>query len=308
MSQMLRVLLISIFFIVILPVLAQDLDESYEWEDEGITVDYPDDWDDSVDDNDIVHLSSDETDVFIIFDDYDEDDDIEDYIEDVFDTYTFDSLRFDEDDVLISELDDFDLSASYFYTDELDNEEFERAIVAIPLDDEIIAIAVIVPITDDEIEEIDLVFDILATLTVIGSNSSSDEDTYEFDNDYRIILDNGWAEDDELFSNGDLDVIFYFFDVDFEREDTRAAAMREVFTDVSSIDYDEDFVYFLELDNDDNAIAYYYQDEYYSMIVAFSTDDDMVIVAVAIPSDEDDTEAVFDYEQELYDFLATMED
>ena len=67
--------------------MAQDLDETYEWEDDGITIDYPDDWDDSVDENDIVHLSSDETDVFIIFDDYDEDDDIEDYIEDVFDTW-----------------------------------------------------------------------------------------------------------------------------------------------------------------------------------------------------------------------------
>lgn len=176
MSQMLRVLLISMLFIVMMPVMAQDLDETYEWEDEGITVDYPDDWDDSVDENDIVHLASDETDVFIIFEDYDEDDDIEDYIEDAFDSYTFDSIRFDEDDVFIGELDDFDLSASYFYSDELDDEEFERAIVAIPLDDELIAIAVIVPIRDDEIEEIDLVFDILATLTVTGATSSSDED------------------------------------------------------------------------------------------------------------------------------------
>lgn len=308
MSQMLRVLLISMLFIVMMPVMAQDLDETYEWEDEGITVDYPDDWDDSVDENDIVHLASDETDVFIIFEDYDEDDDIEDYIEDAFDSYTFDSIRFDEDDVFIGELDDFDLSASYFYSDELDDEEFERAIVAIPLDDELIAIAVIVPIRDDEIEEIDLVFDILATLTVTGATSSSDEDTYEFDNDYEIVLDSGWAVDDELFSNGDLDVIFYFYEVDDEREDTPAAAMRDVFGDVSDIDYDEDFVYFLELDNDDNSIGYYYEDDFYSLIVAFSTDDDLIIVAVAIPSDEDDTEAVFDYEDDFYEFLGTMKD
>ena len=308
MPQKLRVLFMSLLFIMIIPALAQtDLDETYEWEEEGITVDYPDDWDSSVDENDIVHLVSDETDIFFIFEDYDSDDSLEEYIEDAVDTYSFDRIRFDEDDVLIGDLDDFDRSASYFYTDELDTEEFERAVVAIPLNDEIIAIAVIVPITADEIEEIDIVFDILATLTVTGATGASNDNLYEFDNGYEIVLDSGWAVEDDVFRNGDLDIRFDFFEVNDEREESRADNMRVIYGDISDIDYDEDLVYFMELDNDDNAIGYYYQDDFYYIIISFSPDDDIVIVAVVTPSDEDDIEAVFDHEDEIYEFLGTLE-
>ena len=308
MPQKLHVLLMSLLFIIIVPVIAQtDLDESYEWDDEGITVDYPDDWDSFVDDNDIVHLASDETDIFFIFEDNDPDDDIEEYIEDAVDTYSFDRVRFDADDVLIGDLEDFELSASYFYMDELGGEDFERAIVAIPLNDEVMAIAVIVPITDDEIEEIDMVFDILATLTITGSSGTSNENNYEFDNGYEIVLDNGWAVEADVFSNGDLDIVFEFFDLDDEREDSPADWMRAVYADESDIAYEEDFVYFMELANDDNAIGYYYEEDYYRIIISFSPDGDTVIIAVITPSDEDDTQAVFDHEDDIYEFLGTLE-
>jgi|GEM_PF-4446605 len=307
MRQMQRLFLLSIIFLLVIPVFAQtDLDETYEWEDEGVTVDYPDDWD-VEEDGDFTRFLSDETDFTIYFENYDPDDDLEEYVEDAFEDFRFDdSVRFDDDDFFIDDLDDFDEVGYYYYSDEFDNEEFEAGIIVIPLNDDLLAIAFIIPITDDEIEELDIVLDILATLTVTG-DGSSDGEVYEFDNGFEIVIEDDWEEDGGIFSNGELDVEFFFFDVDDDRADTRSESVREIFAQNSSQDYDEDNITFIELDNDTDAIAYLYEEDFATIIIAFSPDDDVVVVAVATPSDEDDGDLVFDNAEDFYVFIESMD-
>ena len=296
---------------------AQDLDETYEW-DNGVQMDYPDDWEVSIDDNDFVHFTSDDTDMIIFFEDYDRDDDLEEYVEDAFDVYRFDrSARFDDDDIIEGEYGDIDLAAAYFYEEDLDGDEFERGIVAIPLEDELIAIAIIVPIEDDDIDELDTIIAMLATLSLEGDSLSTSlsEDTFEFDNGTQIELIDDWEEDDAIISNDSIEVELIFFDVDDERTDTRVARLREVYAEVSENDtpYDEAILQFLVLDVDDEAFQYLYEDTtggetYTTGLIALSLDDDTVIIAVVRPSDTDDDFVVADDIADVWDLLDTLDD
>lgn len=314
----LATILLSLALLFVMPpvMYAQDLDEIYEW-DNGVVMDYPDDWDTYIDDSDVTHFTSDETDMFIIFDDYDEDDPLDEYIEDAFEEYVFDqSARFDDDDVVIGDLGEFDETASYFYEEELNDEEFERGIIAIPLSDDIIVIAVVVPITDDEIDELDTVFDMLATLRTGGSSTSTaNGDVFEFDNGTQIELIDDWSEQDEVFTNGTLDVTLTLYPVIDERTDTRAGRLRQAFGDVTQGDatYDEATLVFLILDVDDEALQYLYEDtndgDTYSVgLIAVSVDADTIIIVHITPSDTDDEQAVTDNISEVWDFLETLDD
>lgn len=303
--------LISMCIILLLavPIMAQvDLDETYEW-DNGITMDYPDDWETFVDDNGIAHFVSDDTDVFVLFLSYDPDDSLNEYIEDAFDEYRFEtSNRFDADDVFIDDLGGFDEVASYYYTEELDGDEFERAIFAIPLDDETIAISVAVPIQGSDFDELDIVLAMLETLTGTGQSVVSDDVSYEWDNGYEITLDNGW-EFDDVFSNGTITVTFEFFEIDDERTDTRAQTLREFVANSNDADdYDEDDLFFIDLVNDENGLEYTYNNgDYITMIVSFSPDDESIVIAIATPTDETDESAVLDNAEDFYLFLETLE-
>lgn len=312
MRRIQHLITMCMILLLTIPVLAQvDLDETYEWEN-GITMNYPDDWDTFVDDNDISHFVSDDTDIFIIFDSYDADDGLAEYIEDAFDDYKFEtSTRFDDDDVFIDELEDFDETASYYYTEELGGDEFQRAIFAIPLDDETIAIAIAVPLQDDELEELDTVLAMLATLTGTGESIVEDDISYEWDNGYEITLGDDWQVDGELFSNGTIEVRFYFFEIEDDRTDTRARYLREIFAetrDDSSLSYDEDQLVFVELENDENALEYDYADtDYTPVLVAFSPDDEHIVIALGIPSDGENGNAVLNNIEDMYLFVETLE-
>lgn len=312
MRRIQHLITMCILVLMTMPILAQvDLDETYEW-DNGITMNYPDDWESFVDDNDISHFVSDDTDIFIIFDSYDADDGLIEYIEDAFDNYKFEtSTRFDDDDVFIDELGDFDETASYYYTEELGDDTFQRAIFAIPLDDETIAIAIAVPLQDEEIEELDTVLAMLATLTGTGESVVEDDISYEWDNGYEITLGDDWQGDGEIFSNGTMDVTFYFFEIEDDRRDTRARYLREIFAETrndSSISYDEDKLIFVELENDENALEYDYEDtDYTPVLVAFSPDNEHIVIALAVPSAGENANAVLNNIEDLYLFVETLE-
>lgn len=312
MRRIQHLITMCILVLTTMPILAQvDLDETYEW-DNGITMNYPDDWESFVDDNDISHFVSDDTDIFIIFDSYDADDGLIEYIEDAFDDYKFEtSTRFDDDDVFIDELGDFDETASYFYTEELGGDTFQRAIFAIPLDDETIAIAVAVPLQDEELGEVDTVSAMLGTLTSTGESVVEDDVSYEWDNGYEITLGDDWQDDGEIFSNGTMDVTFYFFDIEDERTDTRASYLREIFAETRSddgISYNEDNLIFVELENDENAIEYSYDDtDYTPVLVAFSPDNEHIVIALAVPSAGENANAVLNNIEDLYLFVETLE-
>ncbi|MEL6525411.1 MAG: hypothetical protein AAFQ07_06835 [Chloroflexota bacterium] len=295
---------------------AQDLDETYEW-DNGVEINYPDDWEAYEDDNDLVHFTDDELDMFIFFEDYDADDDLEDYIEDAFEIYRFDSsARFDDDDVIEGEYGDIDLAAVYFYEEDLDGDEFERGIIAIPLSDELIAIAIVVPLFDDELDDIDIIIDMLGTLSLEGDGgSSSSGDTFEFDNGTQIELFDEWEADNDIISNDLIEIEFLFFDVDDERTDTRAARLRETYADLaeSNDDYDEALLQFLTLDVDDEALQYIYDetddgDTYSAILIALSIDNNTVIVAVVRPSDTDEGSIVVDDIGDVWALLDTLDD
>lgn len=317
MNTFRQILLFCLVCLWIIPTIAQDLDETYIWEDDGVSIDYPDDWAVSIDDNDYAHFASDDTDMFILFQSYDADDDLEEYVSEAFDSFRFDtSIRFDEDDVIIGELEDFERTASYFYDENLNGDEFQRAIFAIPLNDETIAIAVAVPISDDEIEELDTVLDMLATLAADDDNASSSavsDDDYDWDNGYSIDIFGNWEEEDELFNNGRMSVRFFFYEVEDERFDNRATFLRQTFLDqrIDDVDFNEDFIVFTQIDNDNAALAYSYDEDdgdrrYTPVLVSFTTDDDVVVVAFVLPI-VDNGDVVIDEVDDLYDFLNTFE-
>ncbi|GAB5494379.1 MAG: hypothetical protein Phog2KO_45940 [Phototrophicaceae bacterium] len=271
-------------------------------------MDYPSDWDVSVDDNDIVHFISDDTDIFIIFDRYDEDDSLSEYIEDAFDDYKFEtSVRFDEDDVLIDDLGDFDDTASYFYIEELNDDEFERAIFAIPINDETIVIAVAVPIQDEDLEEVDTVLAMLASFTG-NANQILDDVSYEWENGYEIDLGSDWQLDNDSFNNGTISISISFFEVDDERTDTRASILRNAITESdATFNYNEDQLYFIDLENDEDALEYSYDNgDYTTLIVSFTMDNDVIILATITPTDEDE-DSVLDNAEDAFLFLETME-
>ncbi|MEO1644532.1 MAG: hypothetical protein AAFR67_05060, partial [Chloroflexota bacterium] len=283
----------------------------------GVEINYPDDWEAYEDDNDLVHFTDDELDMFIFFEDYDADDDLEDYIEDAFEIYRFDSsARFDDDDVIEGEYGDIDLAAVYFYEEDLDGDEFERGIIAIPLSDELIAIAIVVPLFDDELDDIDIIIDMLGTLSLEGDGgSSSSGDTFEFDNGTQIELFDEWEADNDIISNDLIEIEFLFFDVDDERTDTRAARLRETYADLaeSNDDYDEALLQFLTLDVDDEALQYIYDetddgDTYSAILIALSIDNNTVIVAVVRPSDTDEGSIVVDDIGDVWALLDTLDD
>ncbi|MGJ3237083.1 MAG: hypothetical protein ACFE0Q_00100 [Anaerolineae bacterium] len=301
------VLMLVIACAVWMPLQAQELTETYRWDEEGARINYPSDWEQYIDEAGIVHLASADTDIFFYFEPYDADDDLAEYVEDAFLLYRFNtSATFDADEVLTSKLTSFEDSASYAYIDMLDGESFEREIFAVPLAETWVAMAIAVPVVDDVLSESETVLEILSSLALSDADSVGTD--VMLDNGYTMTLGADWQAVGEGFSNGEITVTLAYFPIENPRTDTRASRLRAMYNAVRAGDapFDEDLILFIDLNNDENAVAYVYQETAYSILIAFSPDDDIVIVAQSIANDGGDSDTVLDFSEDFYVLIESI--
>jgi hypothetical protein len=318
--------LIFAIAILILPTAAQsELSNDYDWPN-GIRVSYPDGWE-LVEEENNIHIRSEQTDILFLFEPYEDEDDIEDALEDIFDTSrSNDDIDFDSDNIFLGGLANFSLTASYFYEDSLDDESFQRALFAIPVEEAVIVQASARPLESREIDELSVVLLILSSLDysanrVSEDNSSSgnsEEGRYEWSSgvaiEYPTETDSDWqiVEDGAAVHiiNELIDIAIYLYPLEEERETNRASAIRETFALVSTSDFNEEAFFFLELPNDGEALGYLYEEsqdgsEFEQTLIAIQPDDSFVAVAVVLPRSNYSIEEVGGFEQ-VYDILGTM--
>jgi hypothetical protein len=316
------IILILGLLLLIVPSMAQsELDNTYDWPN-GISVSYPDGWDIVEEDNG-VHLRSDETNMFFAFEDYEDEDDVEEALETLFNMTRSDtSIDFESDNVFFGGLSNFSLTASYFFEDSADGEGFQRALFAIPVDEAIIVQVAAVPLEAHEIDELSIVLNILSSLDYnperateeSAEASESEEGVYRWPSGVSIQYPPDWdiVEEADIthIVNADIDIAIYLYPVRDERDTNHAAAIRETFATISTKTFDEEAFYFLELANDAQALAYSYEEsldgaDFEQMLVALQPDDIFVAVAVVLPRTVETFDAVGG-RQAIYDMLATM--
>jgi hypothetical protein len=316
-----------IFFIVSLvllvsPLAAQsELENQYDWPN-GIRVSFPDGWE-AVEEQNGVHLRSDDSDILFAFIAYQDDDDVEDALENLFIlTRSDSSIEFESAEIFTGSLSNFSQSAAYFYDDEAAGETFQRALFAIAIDETIIVQASAVPLRGREIDELSVVLTILSSLeydagrategTAEGENA--EEGVYNWPSGVSIQYPDGWeiVEDGEVIHivNDDIDIAIHLLPVRDERDTNHASAIRDTFGIVSTKDFDEEAFYFLELANDNEALAYLYEEsldgtDFEQLLVALQPDDIFVALAVALPRTAGRFADVGGL-QPIYDILGTM--
>lgn len=153
MKRLFSLVLIVLLALVALPVAAQvddvDLTETYDWPI-GISVDFPESWESSLDDEGYMHLNNGTTDmVFGFFEIEDDDDDIESFVRVTFEeTHADETLSWDEDLVVSGTLPNFDEVVAYLYEDTFNSTVFERLVVGVQVTDTLVVVANAIPLTD----------------------------------------------------------------------------------------------------------------------------------------------------------------
>lgn len=294
--------LIFIIFTLLLPVLAQsDFNNEFDFEN-GVTIRYPDGWDTAYDDQDYPHVFSSDTDMVFFFEDYDPDLDLEDYLVDLYDFTLFDeSQRFDSEAIFFGSLGDFDEIASYTYQDDADGDIFQRTLVVIPLEDEIVVKVSVIPRVSREIDEFPTVIDILSTIEYTSSNtdtgiSAVTAGTYDLGDGLSIDYPEGWQAltNDEgvpLIVNSAIVIGLFKHEIVNPRQDNHASFIRQIYDQYlvdRSIDFDEDLFFFVSISNDPSALGYLYDenvegDEYQQLLVAVQPGQRWLVLAFVYP-------------------------
>jgi hypothetical protein len=320
--------LIFVIVLMILPSIAQsDLSNDYDWAN-GIRVSYPDEWE-IVEEENGIHLRSEQTDIFFLFEPYEDEDDVEDALEGIFDaTRNDDAIEFDSDNIFFGGLSNFSLTASYFYEDSLEGDSFQRALFAIPVEEAVIVQVAAVPLEGREIDELSIVLNILSSLDYsesrVSEETTSDnggDGSYEWSNGLRVEYpsdeDLPWqivegVEDGDVVHivNEVIDIAFYLYPVEDERETNRALAIRQTFATVSTKSFDEEGFFFLQLANDGEALGYLYEEsadgaDFEQTLIALQPDDSLVVVAVILPRANESVDEVGGMRQ-VYEILETL--
>jgi len=180
------VIVLALLMVGVMPTLAQDIDvpdidlpNTYDWPI-GASVDYPDNWESILDDEEYMHLRSEETDlVFGFFFFEEEEDTLEAFIQESFEGTRFDtSVDFDEDNFLYGDLPNASIAA-YSYTETYEGSSYERTFFAVPLDDETAVVATAIPLFDDAISEYEDIFAILNSLRMREDVDSTESGSSE---------------------------------------------------------------------------------------------------------------------------------
>lgn len=146
--------LIVIIFIVLLPAIAQepDFENQYDFGN-NVFIRYPEGWETFYDEEtDDSYIYSEQTDILILFEAYDAEQSLLDYLKNIYERTLLDSSRsLDEESVFIGALNDLSEIASYTYDDNADGDVFQRYIFAIPLQEEIVVLVSVAPYSESEI-------------------------------------------------------------------------------------------------------------------------------------------------------------
>lgn len=320
--------LMLIILALMLPVSAQNFDNEFDFEN-GVIINYPDDWDATYDDNNNPHVFSDETDMLFLFEIYDEDLSLEDYLEDLYNRTIIDDSQDLDDDIFIGELGDFDEIASYTFNDDDDGDTFQRYLFVIPIEEEIVIMVSVIPRIESEIDEFLIILDILATLEYTSNpqfqpEPDADPDpepdiaTASWQNNLSIDYPDDWEsgtseEGIDFLVSDELTMIFSSQMIEDVRQDTHANFIRETYNQFlldPSLEFDEDSFFFFELENDPNALAYFYEenddgDSYEQMLIAIQASDTLLVVVLIYPREasefsDDDWEIIFEILETLH--------
>lgn len=158
-----------------------------------------------------------------------------------------------------------------------------------------------------------------ATPTPVPTTDPSAPRNITWDNQLELQISADWVaetSDDGLnyIYNDDFTVAFFTKMIEDERQDTQANFLREVYhnTDFlidSSIPFDEDLFFFVDLASDLDALGYKYIDsfegeDFEQLLVAVKPGNTMLVVAVAYPLQ---TDAFTDADLEaIYEILGTL--
>jgi hypothetical protein len=317
-------LIVAITALILSAAAQSELSNDYDWPN-GIRVSYPDGWDILEEENGI-HIRSEQTDMYFLFEPYEAEDDVEDALEDIFDaTRSDEEIEFDSDSIFFGGLANFSLTASYFYEDNLDGDSFQRALFAIPVEETVIVQVAAVPLEGREIDELSIVLSILSSLDYSanrvtegnGGSENSEDGRYEWPNGLQLEYPSDAEPHWEIGEDGSVVQLFneaiiitiYLYPLEDERETNRALAIRETFTAVSTKDFDEEAFFFLALPNDGAALGYLYEEsldgtDFEQTLLALQPDDSLVVVAVVLPrvGDSVDNGGM----EQVYEILETM--
>jgi hypothetical protein len=300
-------------FALMLPAFAQNFDNDFDFGN-GIIITYPDDWDSNFDVDDNPHIFSEDSDIIFLFEDYDEDLSLEDYLEDLYErTLLDDSRDFDDDNIFIGELADFDEIASYTYNDDDEGDSFQRYLFVIPLEEEIVVLVSVIPRIEREIDEFLVILDILATLEYDTDSNT----TVTWQNNVSVDYPNNWeattSEDGlDFLANDELIMVFISQEIGNAREDNYANLIRQIYDEFlldRSLDFDEDAFYFEELPNDPNALGYFYEenddgDSYENILIAIQPSETILVVVLVYPKES--SEFSEDNWDTIFEILATV--
>jgi len=302
------VVALGLMIVAAAPTLAQDIDipdldlpNTYDWPI-GASVDYPADWESVLDDEEYMHLRSEETDlVFGFFFIEDESDTLEAFIEESFDATRFDtSLSFDDDGFLYGDLPNHSIVA-YSYTETFEGDSYERTFCAVQLTDQLAIVGTAIPLRAEDISEYETIFAILNSLRMrpeedgstdpgaaegglggilgggSGGGATQEEGVYswQFDADGGTIevtveYADMWGltfddSDAEHLTSENSDIVFSFY-VDETRSVEEIVQQNFENTRIDdSIPFDTDDLIvgaFPELDNFDEAVAFQYLENF----------------------------------------------
>ncbi len=247
---------VAVLLLASVPAFAQDIDVSgieltgtYSWS--GVALDFPDGWEAYEDDDGFTHLGTDETDMLFIFYAIEEEgENVQTFVERVFDRTRFDdTLEWDEDSLLSGMLPNYELFA-YSYTENNGNATYQRAILGQDLGDGIIMITSVIPTSADEISAsaFEEIFAILNSVRMVEEDDSNDSSSSSSGGLGGLL---GGSNEEEP-AEQEEGQYTWSFDLDDLSIDVQVE-----FTDIWEITFDDDEAEHLTSENTDIVFSFY---------------------------------------------------
>lgn len=319
------VLIVWLLFTLPLIAAAQDLRETYTFDD-GTTFNYSDDMEIYNEEDDSVSLRNDVIDIyiFLVFESTQEREDVVGDLPAILDLFIGDLTDFRPRDADPFELDDGREAFRFEYLVEPeDADPFERLLVILPLEDSpTVVVASVIPPSGRTLNRAAerLALEIINTIRPEGDSTPPDGDMFTFGDGLTVELLEGWTaaeiEDSigiNLQSDDVLILVLPITAQDIEDDDL-GTDLDEILLNTltpldDSVSIRSNSVEPVELANGVEGVGLLYRenndgDEYDRLVVVFRLDDDMVIFAGIVPLTE--TELTKDMQNAALKILGTI--